>query len=327
MTVRDDSFEIEGEATVVACTAHQTVLGEGARWDDRRQELLRVDILAGRVYRDTVDDDGGLTPVRVYEVPGTVGAIAPIEGDDGWLLAAGQGFVYLAPDGPLRAIVEVAPVGARMNDGACDPQGRFWAGSMADDHHTGGGALHRLGPTGQTEQILDGLTIPNGIGWSPDGGTMYMVDSGPRIVYAFEFDAFRGTISGGTALITVPDDFGAPDGLTVDAAGDLWIAIYGGGRVNRYAPDGSQRAVVPVPAQQTTSCAFGGVEMNRLYVTTGTEGWTDARRRTEPAAGLVYRTDTHATGRPATRFIPDTDWWQTITGRVIDPPTKRRSAP
>ena len=147
-----------------------------------------MDILAGRVYRDRVDDDGSLAPVRVYSVPGTVGAIAPVEGDDGWLLAAGRGFVHLRADGSTRTLAEVAPPGTRMNDGACDPQGRFWAGTMADDQHAGGGALYRLDSHGRTELMLNDLTISNGLGWSPDGGTMYLVDSGPRVIYAFAFD-------------------------------------------------------------------------------------------------------------------------------------------
>ena len=98
--------------------------------------------------------------------------------------------------------------------------------------------------------MLEGLTISNGIGWSPDGRTMYLVDSGPRVVHAFTFDGDRGTISAGRVLVTVPEDIGAPDGMTVDAAGDLWVAIYGGGRVNRYAPDGSLRDVYPIPARE-----------------------------------------------------------------------------
>ena len=118
--------------------------------------------------------------VRVYQLPGTVGMIAPIEGDDGWLLGAGRGFVYLALDGSHRSIAEVAPAGTRMNDGACDPQGRFWAGTVADDHHEGGGTLYRLDTNGRTDVMLEGLTISNGIGWSPDGRTMYLIDSGPR---------------------------------------------------------------------------------------------------------------------------------------------------
>lgn len=301
------------QGAAVACTTEQTVLGEGARWDARRDELLRVDIVAGRVFRDRIDGDGGLVPVRTYTVPGTVGAIAPIEGDEGWLLAAGRGFVHLLPDGTWRTIAEVAPEGTRMNDAACDPEGRFWAGTLADDHRPGGGALYRLQRAGGIELILDGLTISNGLGWSPDGGTMYLADSGPRVIHAFAFDAARGTISQGRVLVTISEGEGAPDGLTVDAAGDLWVAVYGGGCVRRYAPDGALRQVLDVPAEQTTCCAFGGPGMSRLYVTTATEGWSDERRRAEPGAGLVYRLDTDAIGRPAAPFRPDRDWWASVS--------------
>jgi sugar lactone lactonase YvrE len=105
----------------VARTTEQSELGEGVRWDARRGELLRVDILAGRIYRDKIIDDGGLLPVETYRVAGTVAAIAPIQGDDGWLLAAARGFSYLRPDGTVRLVAEVAPEGTRMNDAACDP--------------------------------------------------------------------------------------------------------------------------------------------------------------------------------------------------------------
>ena len=294
--------EHEQDGDAVACSTEQTQLGEGIRWDARRDEMLAVDILAGRVARGRVRDDGSLERVRVYQLPWTVGMIAPVEGDDGWLLGAGRGFVYLAPDGTQRTIAEVSPAGTRMNDGACDPQGRFWGGTLADDHHEGGGALYRLDRTGRTELMLDGLTISNGIGWSPDGRTMYLVDSGPRVIHAFAFDGDRGTISDGRILVTVPEDVGAPDGMTVDAAGDLWVAIYGGGRVNRYAPDGSLRKAYPIPARECTCCAFGGPGLNRLFVTTATEGWTDEQRRADPAAGLVYRLR-HRCHRPAGRAV------------------------
>ncbi len=297
-------------AAAVACTTEQTVLGEGVRWDANRGELLRVDILAGRVHRDRIGDDGALVPVRIYSLPGTVGAITPIEGDDGWLLAAGRGFVHLRPDGSTRTLAEVAPPETRMNDGACDAQGRFWAGTLADDHHAEGGALYRLDRYGQTELMLTGLTISNGLGWSPDGGTMYLVDSGPRVVNAFTFDPDSGTISGGRVLITVAEEIGAPDGMTVDAAGDLWVAIYGGGRIHRYSPDGELRHVLSVPAEQSTCCGFAGRGLNRLYVTTATENWSEEQRQAETAAGLVYRFETDATGLPAAPFRPDPDWWQ-----------------
>ena len=305
--------EPKQDGAAVACTTKQTLLGEGVRWDARRGELLRVDILAGHVYRDQVRDDGALVSVRVYELPWTIGMIAPIEGDGGWLLGAGRGFAYLAPDGTHRTIAEISPAGTRMNDGACDPQGRFWAGTLADDHHSGGGALYRLDRTGQTELMLDGMTISNGLGWSPDGRTMYVVDSGPRLIHAFAFDPDRGTISDGRILVTVAEDVGAPDGMTVDAAGDLWVAIYGGGQVHRYSPDGVLHQVLTVPAPESTCCAFAGPGLNRLYVTTATENWSDAQRRAEPAAGLVYWCATDATGLPAAPFRPDPDWWKKVT--------------
>ena len=296
----------------VACTSEQCQLGEGTRWDDRRGELLRVDILAGRVYRDEVDADGALAPVRRYQVSGTVGAVAPIHDDQGWLLATDRWFTYLSPNGELRPLAEVAPEGTRMNDAACDPQGRFWAGTLAHDQHPGGGALYRLDRSGHTELILDDLTISNGLGWSPDGATMYLADSGPGVIHAFRFDPDPGTVSDRRVLVNVPSEVGSPDGLTVDASGDLWVAIYGGGRVQRYAPDGELRQELLVPAEQTTCCAFGGPGLNLLYVTTATENWTDEQRLAEPAAGLVYRFNTEATGRPAAPFRPDPAWWATV---------------
>jgi sugar lactone lactonase YvrE len=300
-----------GEA--VACTLNQAVLGEGLRWDARRHELLGVDILSGRVYRGQVAGDGGLILVREYAVPGTVGAVIPVAGDEGWVLAAGRGFVHLAPDGSQRPIATVAPAGMRMNDGACDPQGRFWAGTLAEDFHPGGGALYRLDPEGRVDLVRSDLTISNGLGWSPDGATMYLADSGPRVVHSFRFDGEAGTLSDDRVLIELAEEVGAPDGLTVDAGGDIWVAIYGGGRVHRYSPEGELLEALLVPAEQCTSCAFAGPGLNRLYVTTATEGWSEEQRQAQPAAGIIYRFETDATGRPADPFRPDATWWANIT--------------
>jgi sugar lactone lactonase YvrE len=299
-------------------TTEQTLLGEGARWDARRDELLRVDIVAGQVFRDRVTADGSLELVRTYSLDGTVGAIVPIDGDDGWLLAAGSGFAYLAPNGDVRVFAEVVPDDSRMNDAVCDPQGRFWAGSLAHDHREGAGDLWRLDRDGSVMHVLDGLTIPNGIGWSLDCRTMYFIDSGPRLIRAFDFDEGAGTISNERVLVAVDESVGSPDGLTVDASGDLWVAVYDGGRVQRYAPDGTLKEEHPVPAAQTTSCAFAGPGLHRLYVTTATEDWSDDERLAEPTAGVVYHLDTDATGRPADPFRPDPTWWATVRASGID---------
>lgn len=300
----------EAAGRAVPCTSEQAILGEGARWDARRDELLRVDILAGRVFRDRVEGDGSFTPIADYDLPGTVGAIAPIEGDTGWVLAANRGFAYLALDGRTHHLSEVAPEGTRMNDAACDPVGRLWAGTKAHDNRAGGGALYRLERDGHVERVLDGLTISNGIGWSPDGSTMYLADTVPRVIHAFRFDLERGTISDGRILATVSDVGAGPDGLTVDADGDIWVAIFGGGCVQRYSPNGVLRQVLSVPAAQTTSCAFGGRGLRWLFVTTATEDWSDDQRRADPSAGLVYRLETDATGRPAAPFRPEPGWWR-----------------
>jgi sugar lactone lactonase YvrE len=143
---------------------------------------------------------------------------------------------------------------------------------------------------------------------------MYLVDSGPGVVNAFDFDDHHGSISNRRVLVTVPEEIGTPDGMTVDAGGDLWVAIYGGGRVNRYSPDGRLLQVLTVPAEQCTCCAFGGPTFSRLYVTTATEFWDDERRRLEPAAGIVYRFDTDALGQASHPFRPQGEWWLDVNG-------------
>ncbi len=204
-----------------------------------------------------------------------------------------------------------------MNDAVCDPLGRFWAGTLADDHHAGGGALYRLDPDGRTDLVLDGLTIPNGLGWSPDGETMYLVDSGPRLILTFGYDQRAGTLSGMRVLVGVEEGAGAPDGLTVDADGDLWVAIYGGGQVRRYSPTGRLLETLTVPAVQSTSCAFGGADLSTLYVTSATENWSDEQRRLQPTAGLTYQFATDATGRSCAPFRPDPRWWWQATDHLI----------
>ncbi len=137
---------------------------------------------------------------------------------------------------------------------------------------------------------------------------MYLVDGGPRVIHAFSFDAEKGAISDGRVLLAIGEEVGAPDGLTVDADGDLWVAIYGGGRVQRYSPDGVLRETLLVPAVQSTSCAFAGPLLNQLYVTTATEGWSEEERRAAPEAGLVYGFDTDVTGCSAEPFRPGPTW-------------------
>jgi len=265
------------------------LLSEGPRWDEERQELLWVDILGRGFHRATLTDDQRPDRVRTMALDRHVGAAAPVAGG-GYVLAAGQGFLFVDDDGSICQLAqpEAGNPDVRMNDGACDPEGRFWAGTMAYDESPGAGTLYRLELDGGCSTVLTGLTISNGIGWSPDGRTMYLSDSGTRLVEAFDFDGATGEISGRRTLVHVDEPGAAPDGLTVDENGELWVGLYGGWAINRYGPDGSLRATVPIPAAQATSCAFGGADRRTLFVTTGRERLDEAALERQPDAGRIF---------------------------------------
>jgi sugar lactone lactonase YvrE len=268
-------------------------LGEGARWDAAAGELLWVDIVGG-VLRRAVEDGAGLRTVAEVRLAEPLGAVAPVAGG-GWLLAAGRGFRHLAADGGLTALLDTEPAGVRMNDAACDPQGRFWAGSMAQDKAPGRGRLLRCDPDGTVTVVLPAATIANGLGWSPDGGTLYHADSGPGVVTAYPVDPSTGALGPGRELVR--PDGGVPDGLTVDDEGALWVAVNGAGEVRRYSPAGAPLAAVRVPVAQVTSVAIGGATGRRLFVTTAREGLADP----EPDAGRVFAVDDVGVSAPPAR--------------------------
>jgi sugar lactone lactonase YvrE len=264
-------------------------LSEGPRWDEERQELLWVDILGRGFHRATLTADGGQDRVRTMALDRHVGAVTPVAGG-GYLLAAGQGFLFVDEAGSVAELAqpEAGHTDVRMNDGACDPQGRFWAGTMAYDESPGAGTLYRLELDGRCTTVLPGMTISNGIGWSPDGAVMYLSDSGTARVEAFDFDGVTGAISGRRTLVHIDEPGMAPDGLTVDERGDIWVGLYGGWAVNHYGPDGTLRDTVQIPAAQATSCAFGGRDRSTLFVTTGRERLDEAALARQPDAGRVF---------------------------------------
>ena len=244
------------------------LLSEGPRWHEERQELLWVDILGRQMHRGTLSPDGALERVETISVDRHIGAAAPADGG-GYVLAAGPGFLFIDDAGSVCELAqpEADRTDVRMNDGACDPQGRFWAGTMAYDESPGAGALYRLELDGSCTTVLTGLTISNGIGWSPDASTMYLSDSGTGCVDAFRFDGSTGAISDRRTVVRIDQPGMAPDGLTVDEEGGIWVALWNGGAVNRYAADGSLLATVQLPVERPTSCAFGGPGRDTLFVT------------------------------------------------------------
>jgi sugar lactone lactonase YvrE len=280
--------------------------GEGPTWDDDRGELLWVDIAGGLVRRAAIDAGGGLTETGVHRGGGTVGAVVPAA-DGGWLLAADGGFTHLGPDGTARVLLALtgeggteADGGTRMNDAACDPAGRFYAGTMAFDERPGAGSLYRLDLDGTVTTVLDGLTVSNGVDWSPDGRTVYLADSGPGVVHAFDYDVDTGAFTDGRVLLRFDGEDGVADGLTVDDQGCLWTALWGGGQVRRWSPEGKPLAVVEVPGvAQTSSCAFAGPGHDLLVVSTSAEGLDDAARAAQPDAGRLFTARPGTTGPPA----------------------------
>ncbi len=293
-------------ATVAAPSAAEHA--EGPRWDAARDELLWVDISGGLLRRATVGDSGDVTEVAEHRGGDTVGAVAPAA-TGGWLLAAGGGFTHLGEDGTARVLLDLAGEGGseesggtRMNDAACDPAGRFLAGTMAFDQRPGVGALYRLDLDGTVRTLLDGLTVSNGLGWSPDGGTLYLADSGPGLLHAFDYDVATGDLAHGRVLLEFADDDGVADGLTVDDDGCLWTALWGAGQVRRYSPDGELLAVVDVPVAQTSACCFAGPGRDLLVVTTSAEGMSDADRAAQPDAGRLFTARPGVTGPPASPY-------------------------
>jgi sugar lactone lactonase YvrE len=201
--------------------------------------------------------------------------------------------LFVHDDGAVHELAqpEAGRTDVRMNDGACDPQGRFWAGTMAYDESPGAGTLYRLELDGSCTTMLTGLTISNGIGWSPDASTMYLNDSGTGRVDAFRFDGPSGAISDRRTLVQISEPGVAPDGLTVDDEGGIWVALWNGGAVHRYAPDGSLLTSVQLPVERPTSCAFGGPERETLFVTSARTGLDDDALIRQPHAGKVFAID------------------------------------
>lgn len=240
-------------------------LGEGPCWDAEAGALYWTDIPACRVHR--LAADGTTTS---WDVGQEAGAVVP-RACGGLVLAARDGFLALDPaTGTLDTLAEVEPdlPGNRMNDGACDRAGRFFAGTMAADECPGAGALYMLAPDRRVTRVLTGVGISNGIGWSPDERRMYYIDSLAYRVDLFDYDPGTGAVSGRRTFASLGGGEVLPDGLAVDSEGGVWVALWGGGQLRRYAPDGSLTATVPVPAANVTSCAFGGPDLRTLYLTT-----------------------------------------------------------
>jgi sugar lactone lactonase YvrE len=256
-------------------------LGEGPLWVEGGLEW--VDVPRGRWER--FDTERGPAPGRV--LGDRLSALAP-RASGGRVVAVDGAIVALDPAGERSwEIPVVAPGGgAVLNDAGCDRRGRLWVGTAAA--RSRGAALYRIDAERSAHVGLSGLTMSNGLDWSPGGDRLYHVDSVPGVVRAFAYDADRGRLGPGTVLVEIPSADGVPDGLAVDAEGTIWVAIWGAGQVRRYDPQGRRIGTIVVPASQVTSCAFGGPGLHMLWITTAREGLDAASLRAEPHAGGLF---------------------------------------
>jgi sugar lactone lactonase YvrE len=275
-------------------------LGEGPVWDDREGVLWWVDILGKSAHRtepSSVRDE--VTPVGQF-----VGSLALRE-SGGLIVAVSEGFLSLDPrtgTTELLAPVEPDDPTTRMNDGKVDPAGRFWAGTMGVDHRTGAGTLYRLDISRRVTPMVSPVTISNGLDWSLDGRTMYYIDTRTRRVDRFDFDVASGAIANRRPFIEIAEGAGSPDGMTLDEEGYLWVALWDGWGIQRYAPDGRPDLRVDVPAAETSSCAFGGPELDQLFITTAQEGFPPGGKPDQPHAGSLFVCRPGPRGRPPFRF-------------------------
>jgi sugar lactone lactonase YvrE len=272
------------------CAEH----GEGPVWDAAAGVLRWVDMLRGDVL--TLDAAGTVGRRHVSHV---AAAIRPRAGG-GLVAAVERGFALLDDSGQIE-LEQAAfddPV-CRMNDGGTDRQGRFFCGSMAYDMTSPRGALYRYDQDGKIGTVLDGVTVSNGIAWTLDGEQMYYIDSATQRVDVFDYDTAAGIPADRRPHVRIDPDAGMPDGMALDAEGGAWVALWRGRAVHRYRRDGRLDAVVELPVDLVTACAFGGPELNELYITTSRMGMDPG---VQSPAGALFRVSPEVRGLPCAVF-------------------------
>jgi sugar lactone lactonase YvrE len=307
MTTTDSGVGRAPAPRVVPATAFTVVaearcsLGEGPTWDDARGVVRWVDIDHGHLWEAPLTGDH-LGPARIVVDCGAYLGAA-VHAEDGGLLLARTGHLeHRDASGTTVGCAALIPdgVASRLNDGACDPAGRYLVGSLAQDGRTGAERLWRLEHDGTVTVLDEDLTLSNGMGWSPDGSLMYQIDTVPGTLYVRDYDVETGAAGRRRVLVEIRD--ASPDGLTVDARGHVWVAIWGAGEVRRYSPTGDLLETLRTGAPLTTSCQFAGPALDLLVVTTAGKaenGVTQTER-----GGTVLALRSGAVGQPTTPWRP-----------------------
>jgi sugar lactone lactonase YvrE len=276
-------------------------LGECPVWDDRAGLLYRVDALAGTVLALEV----ATGTERRIDVGRPVGCLVLRADGDGLLVGAQGGFRALdtvTGRTELLASVAAGDPDVLMNDGACDPAGRFLAGTMTRGAEAGRGALYRYDPPGAAVSVLGGVGVSNGLAWNSTGSVLYYIDTLLGRVDRLAYDADTGTVTARRPAFDLGGYPGLPDGMAIDAEDCLWVAFWRGGAVRRFRPDGELLEEIAVPVLRTTSCSLGGPDLRDLYVTTARRSVRDVPAEVEDLAGAVFRYRVDVPGVPARRW-------------------------
>ena len=264
------------------------LLGEGSIWDYRKNVLFWIDI-QGMKLLEYNPETGNHSSWDLYQ---NVGTIVP-ESDNSVIVALKDGLYRksFSPD-TMEFIARPTSlkIEERFNDGKCDPSGRLWVGAMRVKGKAGDSKLYRYEPSTGFTEMIDSVSISNGITWSLDGSKMYYIDTPTRQIIEYVFDNRKGDISNGRIAVQIADTLGHPDGMTIDAEGKLWVGMWGGNAVCRFDPDtGELIDRIEVPARNVTSCAFGGENLETLYITTASVGMTEELKRKYPHAGGLFK--------------------------------------
>jgi len=263
--------------------AAHDVLGEGPRWHPQEQCLYWVDIEEKRYHRLHV----ATNTHQIFNVGELIGVLA-FRSRGGLVMASERGFSFFDPE--MQKLEHIGDPEShkpetQFNDGAVDRLGRFWAGTLGDPFKN---SLYRLDPDLSIHLMDTGFDISNGMGWSPDNRVMYLTDSTPGMIYAYDYDLATGSITNRREFVNRSGQPGVPDGLTVDAEGFIWSAVWDGGCIERYDPDGKLERRINLPVQYPTSMAFGGQDLDELYITSALYEFPKEERHRYPLDGGLF---------------------------------------
>lgn len=274
--------------------------GEGPVWHAQKQYLYWVDLFKGTFFRASITD----LSVEQFTIGQPLGVLALRE-HGGLVMAAEHDFNFFDIQDtkltPISSNLGNGKIPTRFNDGAVDPRGRFFAGTMSWDGTADVGKLYRLDPDQTVTLLEEKLYIPNGMGWSPEGNIFYLTDTHKHVIYAYDYELTTGDISNRRVHIRF-EDTEFPDGMTLDTEGHFWISFWGGSKIGRFDSSGKHVEDIGLPVPHPTSCCFGGADMKSLFVTTSQLPLSEDEKKRFPLAGRTFQIQTDTLGRHEPHF-------------------------